>query len=218
MRAQRLRDSSAGFLVVLLAITIGGVALRFWYQWGRPFVGDEIGTIHWAKHDYGFILTSVIDPWLQMNAFVAMTKALAEASGWNAWVMNSPTLVAGVASIPLVAALALRVASPAVALTAALFVAANPYMLRWSVVMRAYGLLLAGVVVALIGALVWLRTGRWRDGALCAAGLALALLMHPNALYSAVALVPIVAIGWWRERRPVTSMAVPLAVRAIVTT
>jgi hypothetical protein len=216
MMPSRLRDCPPRFLFGLAFVTVAGVVLRLWYQWGRPFVGDEVGTIFWAKRDFGFILTSVVEPWLQMNAFVAMTKGLAEASGWNPWVMNLPTLVAGVALIPLTAAVGVRVASPMVALVAAAFAAGNPYLLLWSVTMRAYALLLVGLLVALLGALDWTRFGRWRDGVVCAVGLALALLMHPNALYSAVALVPVVAVPWWRERRAPTSLLVPLAAAAAV--
>ncbi len=216
MGVSGLRQLSPVERTVLALITVAGAGLRLWYQWGRPFVGDEVGTIIWAKRDYGFIFTSIVEPWLQMNAFVAMTKGLAEASGWNPWVMNLPTLVAGVALVPLVAGVALRVATPAVALVAAALAAGNPYLLLWSVTMRAYALLLVGLLIALMGALDWTRAGRWRDGVVCAAGLALALLMHPNAIYSAVALVPVVAVPWWRERRAPTSLLVPLAAAAVV--
>ncbi len=198
----RLRDLSAGTKLLLVGITFGGAVLRFWFQWGRPFTGDEVGTLYWMKREYGFILSNFVEPWLSMNVFIAMTKALGTASSWNPWVMNAPSLLAGVLVVPLVAAVGVRVASPAVALTAATLAAANPYLLFFAVQLRAYALLLVGVLTALVGFLDWQRTERTRDGVWCAAGMTLACVMHSNAVYFAAALGVLGLLWWWRDPRP----------------
>ncbi|HEV7734861.1 MAG TPA: glycosyltransferase family 39 protein [Candidatus Binatia bacterium] len=220
---RRLRDLSPGLKLALVVITFGGAGLRFWFQWGRPFTGDEVGTLYWMKRDYGFILSNFIDPWLSMNVFIAMTKALGTLSSWNPWVMNLPSLAAGVVVVPLVAAVGVRVASPSVALMAATLAAANPYLLFYAVQLRAYALLLVGVLVALIGFLDWQRTERTRDGVWCAAGMTLACVMHSNAIYFAAALAVLGVTWWYRDPRPwrqrlgaARTLLGPLVVAAVV--
>lgn len=167
----------------LAALTAGGLVLRLLYQVDRPFVGDEVGTIGWIASGYRFLFTHFIDPWLSMPIYLMLERFLAQATGHNPWALVLPSLVASVATIPLVAALGLRLSSPRTALLAAFLAAVHPYLLLYSVIIRSYSLMVAFTLAALIGLLDWTRRPAWRSGGACAFWVALALLFNANAIY-----------------------------------
>ena len=79
-RPLRLRELSRRERGILLALVVAGAALRIAYQWGRPFTGDEIGTLKFLEEDYG-VLLSQFGSWLTMNVYLAGLKALASEIG-----------------------------------------------------------------------------------------------------------------------------------------
>lgn len=219
--AQRhLGEFTGGQRALLLAIVLAGALLRIAYQWGRPFAGDEIGTLLFLKEDYG-VLLGEFRSWLTMNVYMAGLKALTTVAGSSPWVLVAPSLLAGIAVVPLVAALTLRLSSARHALLAAALVACNPFLVRYSVQIRSYMLLTLFVLLAVLWALDWQRAPDWRGGCKVAAASAAAFLIHPNGSYSIVALAAWLVLvrrldlpgSWTRDRvRELARLFVPAAV------
>jgi hypothetical protein len=99
----RLRDLGPLERWALVGFIALAAALRVVYQTGRPFTGDEVGTLAYLSRDYRYLLTH-FDTWLTMDYYLALAKALSEATGGARWALIAPSLVAGIAAVPLVAA------------------------------------------------------------------------------------------------------------------
>ncbi len=196
--SRRLRDLSPRGLAMLVAITAAGAVLRIAYQIDRPFTDDEVGTLQYLALDYGHLLTMFYD-WLTMNYYIALVKWVGSFCDNAPWALVAPSLIAGVVTIPLVAAAALRVSGVATALVAAALIAFNPYLVFYSVQIRSYMLLAAFAITALVWLLDWMHHPRWRSGVGCALCCALAMLMHPNAVYHVAFLA--CWYGIWRFSR-----------------
>ena len=214
-----LRDLDRPQRLTLVAATLLGAAIRIAYQDGRPFTGDEAGTLLCIAHDYGYLLTH-FDTWLSMNAYLVMTKALAAASGQNPWVMVAPSLVAGVAAIPVTAAVGVRLATPRTATIAAVLVAANPFLVFYGVQLRSYMAFTTACLVALVCFLDWRDRGRRGAGVGGAIAMLLAALLHANALYFA-AFLGVLFLRWLAatpagtaRRRAAAALLVPGTVAA----
>jgi hypothetical protein len=192
-----------------------GAGLRLAYQVGRPFMRDEVGSLLYIARDYGTLLTH-FDTWNTMNYYLVLAKALGDATSQYSWALVAPSLVAGTAAIPAIAALALRLTSSRTALLAAFFTAVNPFLVFYSVQIRSYMLLVLFCVGALVFFLDWAGSRGWRMGVACAVCSGLALLSHPNALYA------LAFVGVWfvlearRSREGLASLVAPAAVSAAV--
>jgi uncharacterized membrane protein len=186
-------------LLALAGLMLVGAALRVLHQWHRPFGGDEIGSLLCIQKSYGDLVTR-FGGWLTMGYYLALLKAIGALAGSQTWVLIVPGLVAGIALVPLTAAVASRVASRRAALVAAALVATNPYLIFHSVQIRSYMLLAALTLAMLLLFLDWCAQGRWRDGVGCAVCGAAALLMHLNAVYSLAGVVVLLVI-WIGQNR-----------------
>lgn len=207
----RLRDLGPRERWALVGFVVVAGALRVVYQTGRPFTGDEVGTLVYLGRDYGYLLTH-FDTWLTMNYYLALAKALSEVTGGARWALVAPSFLAGIAVVPLVAALALRVTSRPTALVAALLASVNPYLVAFGVQIRSYMLLVAFLLGALVFFYDWAESRRWRHGVACAACAALALLLHANAIYPLGFLALLAAIALRERRTNLWSLAIPMAV------
>lgn len=207
----RLRDFPRGARWTMVAFTALGVLLRIWYQYGRSFAGDEVGTLTLLTQDYRHLLTH-FEGWLTMSFYLALLRLIAHSFGKNAWVLVMPSLLAGLATIPLVAALAARLTGARTALLAALLAAVNPYLVFYSVQIRSYMLLVAFTLGGTICFYDWCRQPTWRNGIGCAGCSILALLMHANALYQLVFLAVLFLI--WVCRNFQTNRALNLLTRS----
>ncbi len=206
--------------VLLLGLVLAGALLRIAYQWNRPFTGDEIGTLLFLKEDYG-VLLSEFRSWLTMNVYMVGLKALTAVAGSSSWVLVAPSLLAGIAVVPLVAALTLRLSSARHALLAAALVAYNPFLVHYSVQIRSYMLLTLFALLAILWFLDWQRAPGWRAGGKVAAACTAAFLIHPNGSYSVVALATWLVLwrrldlplSWTRAQlRELASLLVPAGV------
>ncbi len=163
-------------------ITLAGAALRIALAWGRPRLGDEVGTLLSLRMDVGYLLTH-FSGWLTMNYFILAEKGVARLGGSEGWPLEILPMLGGIATIPLTASLARRLGGGRLALTAAALTAFNPYLVRFSPVLRAYAPLAALAVWAVDLFFRWRERRTWRAG-LAAAGVILGLLlMHPNGIY-----------------------------------
>jgi hypothetical protein len=208
------RLSSRG-LAILLAVTLAGLSIRIAYQVGRPFVGDEIGSLAILGESYTALLTTFKGQ-LTMNAYLALLKALHGAFGNSAWALVAPSLLAGTATIVLVAYLVRRVASEKVALVAAFLTALNPALIFYSVRIRSYMLFVAFALAAVLALYAWMDRRSWKRGLLCALFSVLALLAHANAVYQMGFIGVLFAIDTVRRRQISWSFVVPMGVAALV--
>ena len=217
---QRLSMREALALGIL---TICGLGLRVALQYGRVFLGDEIGTLNYLKKSPGYILTH-FQTHLSMNYFILVEKGIAWLCGGADWRLTLLPLAAAAAAIPLTASVALKfTASTRTALTAAGLVAFNPYLVAWGPAIRSYSLLVAFSLLAINEFLHWYAQCSWWKGARCAAAVLLLLLVHLNGVYIVAFLLLLLAIetisaGWSGGRRFLwgsRSLWVPLAVAAL---
>jgi hypothetical protein len=171
------------------------VALCVWVHAGRSWQGDEWGSYLAFRDGYHHLLTH-FGGWQTMNFYLAGLKAIHDARGGANWLLVLPGIAAGAWLVWLVAGLAVRLGSGREgAIVAALLIAVNPLLVRYSVTIRSY-IFLAAFSTAMILALhAWRRTGGWRDGVLAGVCGALALLAHLNAVYTYV-VAAVLAICW----------------------
>ncbi len=146
-----------------LCITLAGAALRIALAWGRPRLGDEVGTLLNLRMDAGYLLTH-FSGWLTMNYFILAEKGVARLSGSEGWPLEDAAHAGGIATIPLTASLARRLGGGRLALTAAALTAFNPYLVRFSPVLRAYAPLAALAVWAVDRFFAWRERRTWRAG------------------------------------------------------
>ncbi len=180
-------------LILLLALTLAGAVLRVAYDWGRPRLGDEVGTLINLRMDAGYLLTH-FSGWLTMNYFILAEKGVAEITGSPGWPLAILPLGSAIATIPLTASLARRLGGTRLALVAATLTAFNPYLVEFSPVIRSYAPLAATAVWAVDLFFRWREHRTWTAGAGAAAVILLMLLLHPNGIYVVLGLGALVAI------------------------
>ena len=214
--------------LALAAITLVGAALRLALAWGRPRVNDEVGTLLNLRLDTGYLLTH-FSGWLTMNYFIVVEKGVAALTGSTGWPLDVLPLLGGVACIPLTASLARRLGGPRLGLIAAALTAGNPYLVRFSPVIRAYAPLAALAVWAVDRFFRWRERRTWPAGMAAAAVVLALLLMHPNGIYVVAGLGVLAGIeaagalrrGAAAERRAylagLLTLAVPMAVAGLLT-
>ena len=134
------------------------------------------------------------------TAFAWLSVRLGDAST----LIRLPSVLAGIATIPLVYAIALRTLGRRVALTAALLTAISPFLVYYSVEGRAYALATALVAASTLAMLIAIEGGgdRRRWWLAYAAFSCAAMLTHYTALY--VLAVQFAWIVWFHPdaRRP----------------
>src|SRR5215469_2789460 len=143
------------------AICLCTLALLAALQYGRVFLGDEIGTLRYLKYSTTYILTH-FSAWLSMNYFILVEKGVAWLCGAMDWRLTLLPITAAIAIIPLTASVALKfTGSTRTALIAASLAAFNPYLLYWGPLIRAYSLLVAFSLLAINEFFNWARQRDW---------------------------------------------------------
>jgi hypothetical protein len=200
------------------------LALLAALQYGRVFLGDEIGTLRYLKQTPTYILTH-FGTWLSMNYFILVEKGVAWLCGAADWRLTLLPMAAAVAIIPLTASVALKfTGSTRTALIAASLAAFNPYLVYWGPAIRSYSLLVAFSLLTIIGFFDWYSQRTWWSGTRCAAVVLLLLLAHLNGVYTVAFLILLLGVetvspGWsdgrkflWESR----TLWIPLAGAAVV--
>jgi hypothetical protein len=219
-----LRRLSRRERLALGTISLCALVLYAALQYGRVFIGDEIGTLNYLKESPGYILTH-FSTHLSMNYFILAEKGVAWICGASDWRLTLLPLAAGVAIIPLTASLALKfTGSTRSALIAASLTAFNPYLVMWAPMIRSYSLLVAFSLLTINEFFHWYRRRDWWSGGRCAAAGLLLLLVHLNGVYTIAVLILFLAIetvsaGWSGGRRFLwesRTLWIPLAGAAVV--
>jgi len=178
-----LRCLSRKERVALGAICLCTLALLAALQYGRVFLGDEIGTLKYLKKSPTYILTHFATH-LSMNYFILVEKGVAWLCGGADWQLTLLPMAAAIAIIPLTASLALKfTGSTRTALIAASLAAFNPYLVAAGPAIRAYSLLVAFSLLAINEFFHWYQQRDWWNGVRCAAVVLLLLLAHLNGVY-----------------------------------
>jgi hypothetical protein len=188
-----LRHLSRHERVALGAICLGALLLLGAFQYGRVFMGDEIGTLKYLKASPTHILTHFTTH-LSMNYFILVEKGVAWLCGTMDWRLTLLPLAAAIAIIPLTASLALKLTgSTRTALIAASLAAFNPYLVLWGPMIRAYSLLVALSLLAINEFFNWYQRREWWSGVRCAVAVLLLLLSHLNGVYTVAFLILLLA-------------------------
>lgn len=168
----------------LFVITLIALAIRLVVAWRMPLLGDEVGTWMYMGYDYRFILTTFRDPWLSMGPYIAGTKLWASWVGLDPLALRVPVIVAATFSVPVMAAVVLRLrGTPSVALLAAFLLAVNPCLVSFGVTLRSYSMVVLFTLAALHALLRWMDEPGWGIGVWCGVCCAAALLAHVCTLY-----------------------------------
>ena len=201
-------DRPRHYGLLLMLISVVGLGLRAVFAAQRSFGGDEAGSIDALRMSYHDLLTR-FGGWQTMNFYLAGLKWLAGHVGGNSWILVLPSLIAGVALIPLSAGLARRMVSGRTALVAAWLVAINPFLITFSVTIRSYAILAALTTGAVVVWLAWCDRPRWSVGWLCALLLALALVAHLNGGYciGVLGILTVARLWRWHGAMPLREVA-----------
>jgi len=160
--------------------------------------------------------------WLTMNYFLVLEKIIVGILGQNAFSLRLVPLTAGVSVIPLTAVLAMRFTSRRTAMVAATLVALNPYLIDFSVIIRAYSLLTALSLALLIAAFWWRDAPSYRRGLAVAAIAYLLVLSHPNGAYPLAYIIFMLAMDVFSTSsrtttlRTLPSLLVPLSTAVVL--
>ena len=219
-----LRRLSRREVFALGAMILCALVLYAALQYGRVFIGDEIGTLRYIKKSPGYILTHFATH-LTMNYFILVEKGVAWICGASDWRLTVLPMAAGLAIIPLTASLALKfTGSTRTALIAASLTAFNPYLVMWAPMIRSYSLIVALSLLAINEFFHWYLRRDWLSGVRCAGVVLLLLLAHLNGLYTVAFLALLLAVetvsaGWSGGRKFVwesRTLWIPLAGAATV--
>lgn len=110
-----------------------------------------------------------------------------ENSVFRERVLRTPAFVSGILTVGLMVVLGCLLGGPRAGLAAGLLLALHPWHERWSVEMRGYSTMLAGIAGGLICLIRALQTNRWRWWMGFAACQAVFLLCFAGSLYVAIA-------------------------------
>ena len=187
-------------------ITAIGAALRLAVA-DQPLFADELATF-WivTDNDFGGVVSTV-------HSNAEITPPLYFILSWAATqistapeLVRGPSLVAGVATIPLVYTLGTRTVGRPAALVASALTALSPFMVYYSAEARAYGLMMALVVLSTLALLRAIETRRATWWALYAACSVAAVYSHYTSVFVLAA-----QFGWALWAAPHARRAVTLA-------
>jgi Dolichyl-phosphate-mannose-protein mannosyltransferase len=157
---ERLRRPGGAIGLALGLLLAVGAALRLSFA-GQSMLGDELST-YWivSTNDFGGVLSTV-------ESDAEISPPLSFLLGWLAVridltpeMLRLPSMLAGLATIPLVYLLGLRTVGRSPALLAAAFTTLSPFMIYYSAEARGYALMMALVAASTISLLRAVDRGR----------------------------------------------------------
>jgi hypothetical protein len=187
-RSGRARALSSTTVLALVGLTAIGVVLRVIVAHQSVFA-DELST-YWisTKHSLGGVLSLLYSTGRIQHAEI--TPPLSFLASWlttrlgdSPELLRLPALVAGTATIPLVYFLGARTVGRRAGLAAAALTTFSPFMIYYSAEARAYGLLMALTVTAVLAMLLAVDTRRVRYWALFSVCAAAAFYTHYTCLF-----------------------------------
>jgi hypothetical protein len=196
--ASRAGLATAAVLVFLTAI---GALLRLAVA-GQSLFGDELST-YWivSTHDLGGVVAVVHDE-------IEITPPLSFVLSWlttridlTPELLRAPSLLAGVAAIPLVYLIGVRTVGRAAALVAAAITALAPFMIYYSAEARAYEPMLVLVLLSTLALMTALRDDRARWWIAYGACTCAAVYTHYTSVFGLAAQLAWVLVAFPEARR-----------------
>jgi 4-amino-4-deoxy-L-arabinose transferase-like glycosyltransferase len=191
-------------------VILAGAALRFATLDLQSLWYDEAVTAHLLRMDLGAMLRAIPDSESTPPLYYVLAWLWAQAAGTGEAGLRALPALLGVATIPVVWALARRLGGDRAALYAAALTAVNPMLVWFSQEARAYSLL---ALLAACSALLWLRALESpRSGRLLAWGAvaALALATHYYALFLVAPQAIWLALRAPGARARITALVLPV--------
>jgi hypothetical protein len=148
-------------LIVALLTALGG-ALRL-AMGTQPLYGDELST-HWVVSEHGFfdVLSVVHANWEITPPLYFVLSWLTTLPDVTPELLRLPSLLSGIAAIPLVYVLGTRTVGRTAALVATALTALSPFMIFYSSEARSYQLLIVLVLLSTLALLAAIDDGRAR--------------------------------------------------------
>src|SRR5437773_155755 len=187
---------------VLLSVLVG-IFLRVWRAGSPLLFQDELFAVAAAADlRYTQILTHFglfFDHCIPLSLYA---KLLTDTIGLDEWTLRLPGIVAGVATLCLVAAIGWRELEDAAAVLVVAWFAGSPYVVYLTREARPYPIVMLLVGLACLFVFAWMRSGGRARLLAAAAFASLAPWFHPMVLPS-VGVLGLATIGWaWSARRP----------------
>jgi Dolichyl-phosphate-mannose-protein mannosyltransferase len=159
----RLRRSDGAVALILGLLLVAGAALRLSVA-GQSMLGDELAT-YWivSTNDFGGVISTVESDAEISPPLSFLLSRLAVQIDLTPEMLRLPSLLAGLATIPLVYLLGLRTVGRGPALLAAAFTTLSPFMIYYSAEARGYALMMALVTTSTLSMLLAVdqRRARW---------------------------------------------------------
>lgn len=189
-------------LAPLVLLTGVALALRCAVLEGQPLWYDEINTLYRADAGNLTGLLARLAADVQAPLFDLGLGLIVPWAGTGPWVARLPAALCGALLVPVVAGLVgLLGGGRGARLTAAAWVALDPYLVRYGVECRPYALLALASGATLWSALALVSSGGRRVLPLALAGSALVASHHYGApAFLAVLLWVLLRVGDWRPR------------------
>src|SRR5262245_23316265 len=170
-------------VLAVLALTLLGGMLRLRVAHEALFA-DELST-YWivVGNDLGTVLSTVQSNNELTPPLFCVGSWLATRFGSSPELVRFPSLVAGIAMIPLVYQLGLRLAGPAVGLTAAAITTFAPFMIYYAAEARAYALMMCMVTLSTLAMVIAVDTRRTRWWVVYAVATAGAVYSHYTCVF-----------------------------------
>lgn len=187
-------------IAALALLTLAGMLLRL-PAIGDSLFGDELSTFY-VVHEHGLreAMAIVRGPQEATPPLYFAIAWLFAQLGDSLDLLRVPSLLVGVATIPLTYLLGLRTVGRGPGLAAAALVAVSPLMIFYSDEARAYALEAFLVLCSTLALISALRTSTWWRWGLYSVLIALAMYTHYTAVF-----VLAVQTGWaliaWKDRR-----------------
>lgn len=169
----RLSDGATVAVLVVALATVVGAVIRLIVA-RQPLFADELSS-YWIVSGRGLgdvVATVHTDAEITPPLFFLLSW-LSSQLGNGPELLRLPSLIAGIATVPLVYLLGLRTVGRGAAAVAAVLTALSPFMIYYSAEARGYGLMMALVVGSTLAMLLALDTGRarwWVVYAVCSLG------------------------------------------------
>jgi mannosyltransferase len=181
---RELSLESVGLLVALA--TCVGAAIRLVVDRGLSL--DEVRTAELAHLSLGGLITRLAHAGVQPPLHPVLAWLVVRLAGPGDFALRIPSLLAGIALIPVVAWLAGDLFDRRTAIAAAMFTAVAPALVWYSQEVSAYALVTLFGTLAVVGATRAIRRGRPADWALHAVAASLAVWSDWSGLFIVAAL------------------------------
>lgn len=168
---------------ILGSLVLAGAALRLFLAATHPYYDDECGTLFFICAPVDQILGH-FGSWLTMNWFILLEKGIADVFGEGFLAMRAVSVAAGVALIPMTAAVARRLGAGEIsALLAAGLVAGNFFLVQFGMTARSYSLLTYLAMAILWNFLRWREDPGWLRCIVLGLLSCAAILSHLNGAF-----------------------------------